>query len=30
MEYQNLTLTQVYDEAEVIAGDAKAHFGHWN
>jgi len=30
MEYQNLTLTQIYDEAEVIAGDAKAHFGQLN
>ncbi|MGH9755315.1 MAG: DinB family protein [Blastocatellia bacterium] len=30
MDYQNLTLPQVYDEAEAIAGDAKALFGHLN
>ena len=30
MEYQNLTLKQIYFEAEVIAGDAKAHFDHLN
>jgi hypothetical protein len=30
MDYQKLTLPQVYDEAEAIAGDAKALFGHLN
>jgi hypothetical protein len=30
MDYQNLTLTQIYDEAEAVAGDAKALFGHLN
>jgi DinB superfamily len=30
MNYQYLTLPQIYDEAEVIASDAKAHFGHLN
>src|SRR5262245_49418349 len=30
MEYQNLTLPQIYDEAEAIAGDAKTLFGHLN
>lgn len=30
MDYQNLTLSQIYDEAEAIAGDAKALFGHLN
>jgi len=30
MEYQNLTLKQIYFEAEDIAGDAKAQFGHLN
>jgi hypothetical protein len=28
MDYQKLTLPQVYDEAEAITGDAKALFGH--
>ena len=28
MDYQNLTLPQIYDEAEAVAGDAKALFGH--
>jgi DinB superfamily len=28
MDYQSLTLPQIYDEAEAIAGDAKALFGH--
>ena len=30
MDYQKLTLPQIYDEAEAIAGDAKTHFGHLN
>jgi hypothetical protein len=30
MDYQNLTLPQIYDEAEAIAVDAKALFGHLN
>src|SRR5262245_66249953 len=30
MDYQNLTLTQIYDEAEAVAGDAKVLFGHLN
>lgn len=30
MDYQNLTLPQVYDEAEAIACDAKTLFGHLN
>jgi len=30
MDYQNLTLPQIYDEAEAVAGDAKALFGHLN
>jgi uncharacterized damage-inducible protein DinB len=30
MDYQNLTLPQIYDEAEAIAGDAKTLFGHLN
>jgi uncharacterized damage-inducible protein DinB len=28
MEYRNLTLQQIYDEAEAVAGDAKVLFGH--
>ncbi|HEU0175520.1 MAG TPA: DinB family protein [Blastocatellia bacterium] len=28
MDYQNLTLPQIFDEAEAIAGDAKILFGH--
>jgi hypothetical protein len=28
MDYQNLTLIQIYDEAEAVAGDAKVLFGH--
>jgi hypothetical protein len=28
MDYQNLTLPQIFDEAEAIAGDAKTLFGH--
>jgi DinB superfamily len=30
MDYQNLTLPQIYDEAEAVAGDAKILFGHLN
>jgi hypothetical protein len=30
MDYQNLTLPQIYDEAEAIAVDAKTLFGHLN
>jgi hypothetical protein len=30
MNYQNLTLQQIYDEAETIADDAKTLFGHLN
>jgi len=30
MNYQTLTLQQIYDEAEAIAGDAKTFFGHLN
>lgn len=30
MDYQNLTLPQIYHEAEAIAGDAKTFFGHLN
>jgi hypothetical protein len=30
MDYKKLTVPQVYDEAEAIAGDAKAFFGHLN
>jgi DinB family protein len=30
MDYQKLTLPQIYDEAEAIAGDAKSLFGHLN
>src|SRR5262245_43400985 len=30
MDYQNLTLPQIFDEAEAIAGDAKTLFGHLN
>src|SRR5262245_19814757 len=30
MDYQNLTLPQIFDEAEAIAGDAKQLFGHLN
>jgi len=30
MDYQNLTLPQIYDEAEAVAGDAKTLFGHLN
>jgi DinB family protein len=30
MDYQTLTLTQIYDEAEAVAGDARALFGHLN
>jgi DinB superfamily len=30
MDYQNLTIPQIYNEAEAIAGDAKALFGHLN
>jgi len=30
MDYRNLMLPQIYDEAEAIAGDAKALFGHLN
>src|SRR5262249_14798684 len=28
MDYQKLTLTQIFDEAEAIAGDAKTLFSH--
>jgi hypothetical protein len=28
MDYQNLTLPQIYGEAEAVAGDAKTLFGH--
>jgi DinB family protein len=30
MDYKNLTLPQIYDEAEAVAGDAKILFGHLN
>jgi DinB superfamily len=30
MDYQNLTLPQIYDEAEAVACDAKTFFGHLN
>jgi hypothetical protein len=30
MNYQTITLPQIYDEAEAIAGDAKTFFGHLN
>jgi DinB superfamily len=30
MDYQNLTLQQIYAEAEAVAGDAKTFFGHLN
>ena len=30
MDYQNLRLSQIFDEAEAIAGDAKTLFGHLN
>jgi DinB family protein len=30
MDYQNLTLPQIYDETEAIAADAKTLFGHLN
>jgi DinB superfamily len=30
MNYQNLALSQIYDEAEAIARDAKTLFGHLN
>src|SRR5262245_55692009 len=30
MNYQNLTLPQIYDEVEAVAGDAKALFGNLN
>jgi hypothetical protein len=30
MNYQNLTLPQIYDEAEAVAGEAKTLFGHLN
>jgi hypothetical protein len=30
IDYQNLTLSQIFDEAEAIAGDAKILFGHLN
>ena len=30
MDYQNLTLSQIFDEAEAIAGDAKTLFGRLN
>lgn len=30
MDYQNLTLPQIYDETEAIAGDARTLFGHLN
>jgi hypothetical protein len=30
MDYQNLTLPQIYDEAEAVAGDAKTLFGRLN
>jgi len=30
MNYRNLTLPQIYDEAEAVAGDAKLLFGHLN
>jgi hypothetical protein len=30
MDYQKLTLTQIFDEAEAIAGDAKTLFSHLN
>jgi uncharacterized damage-inducible protein DinB len=30
MDYQTLTLTQIYDEAEAVAVDAKVLFGHLN
>jgi len=30
MDYQNIALPQIFDEAEAIAGDAKALFGHLN
>ncbi|HEY8461223.1 MAG TPA: DinB family protein [Blastocatellia bacterium] len=29
-DYRNLTLPQIYDEAEAVAGDAKTLFGHLN
>jgi hypothetical protein len=30
MDYQNLTLPQIYDEADAVAHDAKILFGHLN
>jgi hypothetical protein len=30
MDYQSLTLSQIYDEAEAVAGDAKTLFGRLN
>src|SRR5262249_52870742 len=30
MDYQNLTLSQIFDEGEAIAGDARTLFGHLN
>jgi len=30
MDFQNLTLPQIYDEAEAVAGDAKILFGNLN
>jgi len=30
MDYQNLTIPQIFDEAEAISGDAKTLFGHLN
>src|SRR5262245_33990755 len=30
MDYQSLTLPQIYNEAEAIVGDAKTLFGHLN
>ncbi len=30
MDYQKLTLIQIFDEADAIAGDAKTLFGHLN
>jgi DinB family protein len=30
LDYQNLTLPQIYNETEAIAGDAKTLFGHLN
>ena len=30
MDYQNMALPQIFDEAEAIAGDAKTLFGHLN